>query len=161
MNHLPAQTPRRSPAADAHAAAPSPAAAGHRIRPAALAVAAALSLTPFVAVAQPSGAQVIHGGAQIQQNGANLVVTTTNGAGTSHSAINWQSFSIPLGSTTRFDQPSAASTSINRVITGVPSSLLGTLQSNGKLVLINPAGIAAGAGSSIDTNGFTASVLGM
>lgn len=124
-----------------------------------LAIAALFASTS--AIGQPAGAQAIHGTATLSQQGGNLVVTTTNGAGTGHSAINWQSFSIPSGTVTRFVQPSAASLSINRVVGGTSSLIDGTLTSNGKLVLVNPAGIAFGMGAVVDTAGFTASTLSM
>lgn len=135
--------------------------AGFRPRLAAVAVAAAFCVQPQLAQAQPRGAQVIHGGATVTYSGSNAVVQTTNGAGTQHSAINWHSFSVPAGSITQFIQPSASSTSINRVIGDDPSSIYGTLWSNGHLVLVNPHGIAVGAGAVVDTNGFTASTLAM
>src|SRR5207237_846546 len=84
-----------------------------------------------------------------------------NAAGTNRSVINWQSFSIPSGSSTRFDQPTVQSLSINRVVGNDPSSIFGTLSSNGRLVLVNPSGIAVGAGAVVDTAGFTASTLKM
>jgi len=143
------------------ALAASPAAAGFRPAGAAIAIAAAFVGSPQVAWAQPSGAQAIHGQASLSQQGANLLVTTQNGAGTSHSAINWQSFSVPGGSTTHFQQPNAASLSINRVVGNNPSAIFGTLSSNGRLVLVNPSGIAVGAGAVVDTAGFTASTLRM
>ena len=113
------------------------------------------------AFGQPMGAQAIHGQAALVQQGNSLVVTTQNGPGSRHSAINWQSFSVPGGSTTLFRQPDAASTSINRVVGSNPSAIFGTLSSNGRLVLVNPAGIAVGAGAVVDTAGFTASTLRM
>src|SRR4051812_15362347 len=140
--------------------APRPAVAGHR--PLLLAVAvAACFCAPVTLRAQPAGAQAIHGAAALTQQGNKLVVTTNNGAGSNHSAINWQSFSVPAGSSTYFNQPSAASTSINRVLGNNPSEIFGTLGSNGRLVLVNPAGIAVGAGAVVDTAGFTASTLRM
>jgi filamentous hemagglutinin family protein len=139
--------------------AASPAVAGHRPLALALALAACFAANPLRA--QPAGAQVIHGAATLSRSGANLTVTTQNGAGTSHSAINWQSFNVPGGSTTHFAQPGAASTSINRVLGNNPSAIFGTLSSNGKLVLVNPSGIAVGAGAVVDTAGFTASTLRM
>lgn len=132
-----------------------------RVRPLLLAVALANGFSALPAVAQPTGAQAIHGTATLTRQGANLLVTTQNGAGTRHSAINWQSFSIPGGSTTHFAQPDAASTSINRVLGANPSAIFGTLSSNGRLVLVNPAGITVGAGAVVDTAGFTASTLRM
>lgn len=143
-----------------HAVARSPAVAGFRPTSAALALAAAFGL-PLMAQAQPTGAQVIHGQATFQRNGNNLIVNTVNGAGTNHSAINWQSFSVPAGSLTRFNQPSASSASIQRVTGNNPSEIFGTLSSNGKLVLVNRSGITVGKGGVVDTAGFTASTLGM
>jgi len=138
----------------------APAVAG--FRPAGVAVAlAAAFVGSHQALAQPSGAQVIQGQASFAQQGNSLVITTQNGAGLNHSAINWQSFSVPAGSTTSFVQPNAASLSINRVVGNDPSAIYGTLSSNGRLVLVNPAGIAVGAGAVVDTAGFTASSLRM
>lgn len=152
MKQISFQRGRQRPAA-------SPAVAG--FRPVALAMTLASAFAPGVVLAQPSGAQAIHGQAALQQQGDKLTITTQNGANSSHSAINWQSFSIPGGTTTHFAQPNAASTSINRVMGNNPSQILGTLSSNGKLVLVNPAGIAVGAGAMVDTAGFTASTLRM
>lgn len=145
----------------ARSVASSPAVAGFRPAGAALAVAAAFALLPPAAMAQPTGAQVIQGSASFAQSGGNLTVTTRNAAGTNFSAINWQSFSVPAGTVTRFDQPSASSTSINRVLGPDPSAIFGTLSSNGRLVLVNPAGITVGQGAVVDTAAFTASTLKM
>jgi filamentous hemagglutinin family protein len=136
-----------------------------------LAVTAACAWQPRAALAQlapnalPIPGVAIHGTAAFSQGGTAtapvLNITTTNGTGTSHSAINWQGFSIGSGAQVNFAQPSAASTSINRVLGSNPSQIFGTLSSNGKLVLVNPAGITVGTGAVIDTAGFTASTLAM
>ncbi|MDB5953940.1 filamentous hemagglutinin N-terminal domain-containing protein [Ramlibacter sp.] len=139
----------------------TPVHAGFRPAAAALAVAAVFAGQCGTAAAQATGAQVIAGQASLVRSGNNLVVTTQNAPGTNHSALNWQSFSVPAGSITQFDQPSAASTSINRVVGPDPSAIFGTLRSNGRLVLVNPAGIAVGTGAVVDTAGFTASTLQM
>ena len=132
-----------------------------RIGSLSLAVALCWGLTPHVH-ANPTGGVAIHGQAVFDSSQANkLLVTTQNGAGTNFSAINWQSFSIPAGSSTRIEQPNAASMSINRVVTNTPSVLFGTLSSNGSVVLVNQSGIAVGAGALVDTAGFTASAVGM
>ncbi len=112
--------------------------------------------------ANPTGGVAVAGQATFDTSQPNrLLVTTQNGVGTNYSAINWQSFSIPSGSSTRIEQPNAGSTSINRVVTNTPSVLFGTLSSNGKVVLVNQSGIAVGAGALVDTAGFTASAVGM
>ena len=133
-----------------------------------LAVAAACTLPSVPCAAQttapvlPTGENVRRGLATFDRATAGTlnVNITQNGAGTSHSVIDWKTFSIGAGGTARFQQP-AGSTSINRVVTNTPSSLLGTLSSNGKLVLVNQAGITVGAGAVVDTAGFTASTLAM
>ena len=129
----------------------------------ALALGGETALIGHTCVAQtlPQGAQALAGMASLSQTGKNLTVTTTNAAGSAHSAINWQSFSIGSGYSTYFAQPDAASTSINRVVTNSPSQIYGSLSSNGKVVLVNPAGIAVGPGAYIDTAGFTASTLAL
>ena len=73
--------------------------------------------------------------------------------------INWHNFSIAAGETTRFIQPSATSIALNRVVTANPSRLFGSLESNGKVYLINPNGILVGRGGAVNTRGFVASTL--
>src|SRR6059058_583514 len=139
--------------------AASPAVAGDR--PAGIVLALAGCFAPAIAVAQLTGLQPIHGNATKVEHGASTTVNTVNGAGTNHSVLNWDSFGIPKGTTVYFNQPSASSTSINRVVQPNPSAIDGALGSNGRLVLVNPSGIAVGAGARIDTAGFTASTLAM
>ena len=127
----------------------------------ALSIAVAWSAWTPSAHANPTGGVAVAGQATMVNTGNKLQVTTQNGAGTNFSAINWQSFSIPAGSSTYFQQPSVNSTSINRVVTNTPTQLFGTLSSNGSLVLVNQSGIAVGAGAVVDTAGFTASSLAM
>ena len=102
----------------------------------------------------PTGPQVVNGGASFNQAGSLLTVNNTNGA-----IINWNTFSIAAKETTRFNQASASSSVLNRVLANDPSVLLGTLSSNGRVWLINPAGIMVGQGARIDVAGFVASTL--
>jgi filamentous hemagglutinin family protein len=86
-------------------------------------------------------------------------------ANSPNSIINWQSFSIGAAEITRFTQQSAASAVLNRVVGAGgpidPSVILGALQSNGRVFLINPSGIVFGAGSQIDVAGLVASSLNL
>ena len=102
----------------------------------------------------PRAPQVVNGSASFNQAGNLLTVTNTNGT-----IINWNSFSIGANETTRFNQTSASSSVLNRVLANDPSVLLGTLSSNGKVWLVNPAGIMVGQGARIDVAGFIASTL--
>ncbi|MBL0076974.1 MAG: filamentous hemagglutinin N-terminal domain-containing protein [Rhodocyclaceae bacterium] len=108
------------------------------------------------AIANPTGGAVVSGTAINQPLGKVLNVTNSNGA-----TINWQTFSIAQGETTRFIQPTASSAVMNKVLSADPSLIYGQLTSNGKVWLINPAGILVGASGKVDTAGFVASTLGV
>jgi filamentous hemagglutinin family protein len=103
--------------------------------------------------ANPVNPTVVSGTATFSQSGNTLTVTNSNGA-----IINWDKFSIKAGETTHFAQPSVSSAVLNRVLND-PSAIYGTLSSNGRVWLINPAGIMVGASGRIDTAGFVASTL--
>ncbi len=105
-------------------------------------------------LANPAIPQVVSGSASFQNNGNLLTINSSNGA-----IINWQSFSINPDEITRFIQPNAASSVLNRVQGNLPSQILGALQSNGKVFLINPNGILFGPNSRIDVQGLIASSL--
>jgi filamentous hemagglutinin family protein len=105
--------------------------------------------------AQPTGGQVVAGAATISFSPGALTVSQTS----ARAVINWQDFSLAAGDTARFIQPDATSATLNRVVSGLPSSLAGTLQANGLVYLINPNGILIGAGARVDTGGFLASTL--
>ncbi|MFZ4623404.1 MAG: beta strand repeat-containing protein, partial [Rhodoferax sp.] len=105
-------------------------------------------------LANPQIPQMVHGQASFQQNGAALTVTNTPGA-----IINWQQFNINRGELTRFVQQNAASQVLNRVVGADPSTILGKLQSNGRVFLVNPNGIVFGAGAQVDVAGLVASTL--
>jgi filamentous hemagglutinin family protein len=106
------------------------------------------------AVAAPTGQQVVAGQATFSQQGNVFSITNTPGT-----IINWQSFSINEGEITRFIQQSSDSAVLNRIVGQDPTRILGALQSNGKVFLINPNGIMFGQGSRVDVNGLVASTL--
>ncbi len=108
------------------------------------------------AQANPVGAAVVNGQASFASTANTLTVTNTPGT-----IINWQGFSIQQNEITRFAQQSASSTVLNRVVTNNPSQILGTLQSNGRVFLVNPNGIIFGAGSTVDVAGLVATTLNL
>ena len=79
--------------------------------------------------------------------------TTPNGI------INWNSFSIDAGDTTRFIQPGTNSATLNRVTGASPSYINGNLLANGRVFLLNSNGVLIGSGGVIDVAGFAASTL--
>ncbi len=107
------------------------------------------------AAANPTNPTVVNGTATITNpNASTLQITNSPGA-----IINWQGFSINPGEITQFLQSSPASAILNRVTGTDPSQILGTLQSNGRVFLINPNGIVFGAGAVVDVQGLIASTL--
>jgi filamentous hemagglutinin family protein len=113
-------------------------------------------LLPSLVVALPTDGIVVGGNAEIQQiSPTQLNIQQT----TDRAILNWQSFSIGANETVRFDQPSINSIAMNRV-TGIdPSVILGNLQANGRIFLLNPNGILFGAGAQINVGGLLATTL--
>ena len=113
-------------------------------------------LLPTLAVALPTDGQVAAGQATIQQTNS---TTLTIQQATDKAILNWNSFSIAGNEAVHFVQPSISAIALNRVI-GVDSSvILGQLQSNGRIFLINPNGILFGAGAQINVGGLLATTL--
>ena len=107
------------------------------------------------ASANPQGVQVAQGAASFATPNAQTLEITNSPA----AVLKWQSFDIARGETTRFIQQNAASSVLNRVVAGNSSEILGKLVSNGRVFLINPAGILIGRDGSIDTAGVLLSTL--
>jgi len=106
------------------------------------------------AFGNPSDPTVVNGSASFEESGPVLNVTNTSGT-----IIDWNSFSIDQDEVTRFIQESSSSSVLNRVTGGNLSEILGDLQSNGRVFLINPNGLIVGDGAVIDTAGFIGSTL--
>jgi filamentous hemagglutinin family protein len=122
-----------------------------------IALAVAACFSAGAARANPTNPVVVNGVASFAQAGNLLQITSTP-----NTIINWGSFSIGANEITRFIQQSSASAVLNRVSAGRdPSSILGALQSNGRVFLINPNGITFGAGSQINVAGLVASTLNL
>ena len=109
------------------------------------------------ALANPTGMAVVQGtvSTDISMPGQLLITNSPN------SIIHWNGFSIDPGELTQFIQQSPTSAVLNRVVTNNVSSILGSLQSNGRVFLINPNGIVFGPGSTVDVAGLVASSLNL
>ena len=105
------------------------------------------------ALSNPVNPVVVNGAATFNQAGNVLTVNNSPGI-----IINWNKFSIQIGETTHFAQASASSTVLNRVLND-PTAIYGTLSSNGRVWLVNPAGIMVGPGGKVDVAAFVASTL--
>lgn len=106
------------------------------------------------ALANPSNPTVVNGQVTFSQQGNVFTITNSPNA-----IINWSSFSISAGEMVRFIQQNSSSSVLNRITGQDPSRIMGALESNGRVFLINPNGIMFGAGSQVNVAGLVASTL--
>jgi filamentous hemagglutinin family protein len=113
-----------------------------------LLVPSSLVLAATKGYANPQGLNVVSGSAQSVQQGNTLQVTTSQNA-----FLQWNSFNIASGETTVFQQPSSTSVVFNRITGGNVSSIFGSLQANGIVVLQNQNGFYFGPNAFVSANG--------
>ena len=117
------------------------------------AVTLAATVHPTLSYANPQGGSVIAGQANIVQTTSTRVDINQS---SNKAIINWDSFSIGANEHTNFNQPSASSVTLNRVVGEDPSAILGRLTANGHLMLVNPNGVFFGKGAKVDVGSITA-----
>ena len=120
-----------------------------------LLIAAALSLSTGTLEAGPLGGQVVTGAGTIAQTGTTTTVTQAS----QNLLLDWKSFNIAPQETVNFVQPSVTSIAVNRIFDINGTQILGHLNANGQVYLINPNGILFGRGAQVDVGGLVASTL--
>ena len=113
----------------------------------------ALAFPASVAFANPQGGVVAGGQATITQSGNTLDINQAS----SKAIINWNSFDVGTNEKTVFNQPSSSSIALNRVSSNNPSQILGQLDANGQVILVNPNGVFFGPHSQVNVSGLVAS----
>jgi filamentous hemagglutinin family protein len=108
-----------------------------------------------MAQAAPAGGQVTSGAGSIAQSGQ----TTTIKQSTQNLSLNWKSFNVGASETVNFVQPSATAIAVNKIFDTNGSQILGNLNANGQVFLINPNGVIFGAGAQVNVGGLVASTL--
>jgi filamentous hemagglutinin family protein len=118
-------------------------------------VLAALLIVGLISVAHaaPQGGVVRAGNAQIIEQGS----TTRIQQSSQRAIIDWRRFGINSNELVQFAQPSVRSATLNRVTGDQVSYILGRLDANGQVLLINPNGIIFGNGARINVGSFIAS----
>lgn len=109
----------------------------------------------FNVYALPVGGSVAAGAASIASGDGSMTVNQTS----QNVSINWQGFNIGQGEAVKFVQPNSNSIALNRVLGSDPSSILGSLDANGKVFLINPNGVLFGQSAAVNVGGLVASTL--
>jgi filamentous hemagglutinin family protein len=119
---------------------------------------ALLTLDPSLAHAQalPTNGQVVAGQAAISQNANTMNINQ----GSQRAVINWDTFNVGQGNTVQFNQPNAQAQAqaLNRVVTGVPSNIQGTLLANGQVLIQNANGVLFGKGAVVNVGSLLASM---
>ena len=119
----------------------------------ALAVLLSIALPAGVqAQALPTGGVVTAGDAQISSAANSTRVVQTS----DRAIIDWRTFAIGADAQVVFVQPSASSATLNRVTGDQTSVILGRLDANGRVLLINPNGVVFGSGSQVNVGSLIA-----
>ncbi len=100
-------------------------------------------LCPLILLAGPTGGQVVGGTAVITNPNA---ATTLINQATNKAIINWNKINIKPNELVKFLQPSGGTASLNRLCGHDISSIMGSLQANGRIFLLsadelNPKGV--------------------
>jgi filamentous hemagglutinin family protein len=123
------------------------------------------ALLPGVAAVVPSSAQQLPTGGSVAAGNVSIGTpqhgTLNINQSTNQAIINWNTFSVGAGGTVNFNQPGASSATLNRVTSSTPSSIAGTINAPGTVMLVNPNGIAITKSGVINTGSFVASTLGI
>ncbi len=110
---------------------------------------------PFM-LANPTGPAVVGGNATV--SGVGTAHVTVNQA-SQQAILNWHSFNIAPNEVTQFVQPNASAVALNRIFDQNPSQILGSLQANGTVMLVNPNGVFFGPNAQVNVGGLVASSL--
>ena len=105
--------------------------------------------------AAPQGGQVTAGSASVSQSGATTTIQQTS----PNVSLSWQRFNVGAAETVNFVQPSAAAIAVNRIHDTQGSQILGRINANGQVWLINPNGVLFGRDAQINVGALVASTL--
>ena len=111
---------------------------------------------PGVALAGPNGEQLVAGAATVHRPDPNR---THIDQSTHHAVINWSGFDVGEDEFVVFRQPGVNASILNRVVGGQESAILGQINANGRVYLVNPQGIYFAPGAKVDVGALTASAL--
>lgn len=105
--------------------------------------------------ALPQGEEIVSGNADFQiSDSQSLKIRASDKA-----ILEYSSFNIDERESVEFIQPSAKSTVLNRITSQNPSKILGNLNANGRVFLVNPNGVYFGPNATVSTASFLASTL--
>lgn len=107
--------------------------------------------------AQPTGGKVSAGTATISQTATVTTIAQTS----QRAAVDWTGFDVGSNQAVNFQQPSAASVTLNRVTSANPSQIAGSISANGQVVLVNQSGVVFSKGSQVNAQSLVVSGAGI
>jgi filamentous hemagglutinin family protein len=97
------------------------------------------------------------GSASAVQSGNSLLINQTSNS----ALLNWKSFNIGANGVVTFAQPNSAALALNLIFQSDPSRILGALNANGRIYLLNQNGIIFGSGAQVNVGSLLASSLNL
>lgn len=116
---------------------------------------AAYSLSPHEAFGGPTGGVVVDGSGTITQTGADTRVDQA----TDRLSLEWDTFNVGASERVEFVQPGADSIALNRILDSSGSQILGRIDANGQVILMNTNGVFFGRDAVVNVGGLVASGL--
>ena len=105
----------------------------------------------------PTGGRITTGSGTISSSGNQMTVNQS----TQQLIANWKAFNIGSDASVTFNQPGVTATALNRITDQNPTQIMGSLNSNGQVFLLNPSGIIFGKTAQVNVGGLVASSLNM
>ncbi|MDI1225447.1 GLUG motif-containing protein [Acinetobacter sp.] len=121
---------------------------------------ALLPLSIYAAISNtelPTGANITKGSANIAQNGNTLNIHQNS----QRLSTNWDTFNIGKDATVNFNQQNQSSIAINRVLDSNASQIMGRLNANGQVFLLNPNGVIFSKTAQVNVGGLVATTLSL
>ena len=121
---------------------------------------ALLPLSVHAAIANtelPTGGQINSGSATFNQTGNTLNINQNS----QNLSTNWNTFNIGQDATVNFNQQNKSSVAINHVKDSNASQIMGRLNANGQVFLLNPNGVVFSKTAQVNVGGLVASTLSL
>ncbi|RYX89832.1 MAG: filamentous hemagglutinin N-terminal domain-containing protein [Comamonadaceae bacterium] len=129
-------------------------------RAGAVLLAGALIAAPAIALdagALPGGGSIGAGSGIVSQSGSAMTINQQS----QNLSINWKSFNVGANASVTFNQPGSSAIALNRVVGVDPSQVMGRINANGQVWLLNPNGVLFGSTAQMNVGGLVASTLGL
>lgn len=107
------------------------------------------------AIAAPIGGEIVGGTGTITQQGSETAIIQD----TERLAIDWQNFDVGKDERVTFVQPGQSAIALNRILSDKGSEILGQIDANGHVILVNPQGVVFKEGAVVNAGGLIASGL--